>query len=301
MNLKRKQRGSIILAAFGVPTGAPAPVVSARANGAVNSILNTTCYAGAQFQSDGDEYEYNAAGALSQLTTWLDSGDAADVWVERIITGGSPGTWNNLDPGTGRHQLSTTRSFRINRTTTGTNTVTGYFKFWDAASGGSVLQQTSDVLWSAERDFDPCPICCFTPETPIQLASGIVLPISKIRKGDDLLIYNPHTNKQFAEKCTGIITRQNRNMFRVKFVGGHFVDLSDDHPLQVEGKGPRSIYPQIEYKDIGLPETLAVGDEISGAIPGVQYVIESIEPISYNGIVYTLENTLFYANGLLVY
>ncbi len=129
------------------------PVVSASANGAVNIRFSAPCYAGVQFRSDGSEWEYSSSGALTQVgvggdAIWLDAGEASDVWVERIVTADS---WNNLDPGAGRHNLASTRSFRILQTPTGVRTVTGYFKFWDAASGGSLLQQTASATYWAEN------------------------------------------------------------------------------------------------------------------------------------------------------
>jgi len=123
------------------------PTVSAAADGDSNIRFNNTCYAGIQFVSSGDEREYTSTGGTSSVGSWLDSGSGSEVWVERVVTAGS---WNSIDPGAGRHQLSTTRSFRVIRSSAGVQSVTGYFKFWDAASGGSLLQQTASATYSAE-------------------------------------------------------------------------------------------------------------------------------------------------------
>ena len=129
------------------------PVVSAAADGDVNVRFNNPCYAGVQFRLDGSEWEYTNSGGLTQTgvggdAIWLDAGEAADVWVERIVTVGS---WNDIDPGAGRHNLASTRSFRILQTPVGSFTVTGHFKFWDAASGGNLLQQTASASYIAEN------------------------------------------------------------------------------------------------------------------------------------------------------
>ena len=127
------------------------PVVSAAADGDFNLRVNNPCYAGVQFQTSGLEKEYTNTGGLGPGGgdgIWLDSGLSSDVWVERIVTAGS---WNDIDPGAGRHNLATTRSFRILRTPVGIRTVTGFFKFWDAASGGNLLQQTASASYTAEN------------------------------------------------------------------------------------------------------------------------------------------------------
>ncbi|KKN01582.1 hypothetical protein LCGC14_1126310 [marine sediment metagenome] len=130
------------------------PATSAAADGDANLRFGNVCYAGAQFQLDGSEWEYTNSGGLTQTGVggdqiWMDTGPNSAIWIERIVTAGS---WNSLDPGAGRHVMSTTRSFRIVRSTAGIFTVTGYFKFWDAASGGSLLQQTASATWTAERE-----------------------------------------------------------------------------------------------------------------------------------------------------
>lgn len=300
----RKQRGAIQIAgASTMVSSEEGPTVSARLDGRVNTVLSGTCYSGYQLQNDGDEYEYNSAGNITNLTTWLDTGAAGDVWQTWNRTGGTLSDWNSLGAGNNgvRLNLGTTRSFRIVRSPTGINTIIGYVQFHDAASGGNLLQTTSTVTWSAENDFDPCPICCFTPDTPIAMARGIEVPIASIRKGDEIIVYDPFKNEQYAQEVTGVIDRVNRTMYRVTFNDGTFLDVSDDHPLHVEGKGGAAIDPLYEYKDIGIPETLAVGDRVSTIHPGTHKTINAIQAINYPGKVYTLENTLFYANGLLVY
>lgn len=123
------------------------PVVSMRANGDWNKRTGASCYVGPTFINNGDEYEYTPSGGLGSLTTWLDSGNAADVWIQHVK---AFGTWQDLDPGTARLQMSTTRSWRAVKTTFGFQTVAGYWKMYDAASGGNLLQQTSQTNWTSE-------------------------------------------------------------------------------------------------------------------------------------------------------
>ena len=122
--------------------------ISPVMNGDSNIRVFNRCHAGAQCHSGGIEYEATSTGAFSSSQgNWLDAGSAADVWIEPIVTSGS---WNS-GPATGsRWQLSTTRSWLVWKdTTTGSKSVTGSFKFWDAASGGSLIVQTASATWTA--------------------------------------------------------------------------------------------------------------------------------------------------------
>ena len=166
-------------------------------------------------------------------------------------------------------------------------------QFYDAASGGNLLDAGPlNQTWTATQTVDPCPICCFTPDTLIEMANGIAIPISKIREGDEILTANG------PEVVEEIITRVNRVMYRITFSDGTYVNASEDHPLDVEGS-PRSINPIIDYKHIGLPRKLEVGDLVTTRKDDV--LILKIEQIEFAGMVYTLGNVLFYANGVLVY
>jgi len=268
------------------------PQVSPRLDGRSNTNLGN-CYSGFLLVNDGQEYEINNLGNGVSGTTWLDSGSASEVWAQWVKTSGS--TWNSSDPGSGRLQLSTSRTWRLIQTSTGIRTITGYVIFWPSASGGSPIYTSATVSWQAENTFDPCPTCCFTPETLITLASGIQMPIGDCRKGDMIQTANG------PEAITGVITRTNRVMYRLHFENRTYLDTSDDHPLDVKDKGPASIaYNDTEYKDLPCREKLEAGDLVTTVWGDSQKIIR-IEPISYPGTVYTFENSLFYANGLLVY
>ena len=281
--------------------------VSARLDGRQNSRFGASCYSGFQIASSGTEYEYSNTGSLTNSTVWLDSGAAADVWVMWTRTSGNLSDWNSLGSGNNnvRLQCSTTRSFRCIDTTgsgfpSGEVNIYGYCRFYDAASGGNLLQTTSTVEWAAwYEDAGPCPLCCFTPDTLVTMARGIQVPIASIRKGDEIIVVDPATHEVRVEPVTGIITRRNRTMYRIHFEDGTYINASDDHPFDVKGE-PRSINPIMEYKDLGLPAVLTVGNMVTKS-SGLCLRITKIELIDYPGEVYTLANSGFVANDLLVY
>ena len=279
---------------------ASSPVVSPRLDGQVNSRINLSCYAGFRLENDGDEFEYSVSGGITNQTTWLDSGNASDVWVMWTRTGGSESDWeggagnNNV-----RLNLGTTRDFWIRRTITGIDTIIGYCRFYDAATGGNLLHTSSTVTWSAERDFEACPLCCFTPDTPVRLANGMDVPIGKIEVGDVILTVK---DKEFAEEpVTGIIVRQDRPMYLIQFEDGRQLRASGDHPLHVKDKGPASIdFCDTEYKHLPNRARLEAGDEVS-TTEGDYRKIEFIARLEFKGVVLSLENSPFFANGMLVY
>ena len=138
----------LLLAAIG---GLVVPIVSAVCSGYSNSRSGSSCYVGVQINTDGNEYRCTNAGTYnSNQGVWLDQGTASQVWVEFIRTSGAT-SWDTLSNST-RYQLSTTRTFELVQTATGSTSITGYFKFWDAASGGNLLQQTTTgQTWQATR------------------------------------------------------------------------------------------------------------------------------------------------------
>ena len=114
-----------------------------------NNRIGADCFAGVRFNNDGTEQAADATGAwVVSRGNWLDRGGSSQVWVKRTI---NSGTLDWLDPGAGRLQLSTTRSFGNTRTVVGADTTNVTFDFYDAAAGGNLLDSaTYDII--AEED-----------------------------------------------------------------------------------------------------------------------------------------------------
>lgn len=139
----------MLLALYGVfAAAASGPSLSPIANGDAN-VRAGTCYVGIQFNSSGVEYERSATTGSYNVSqgNWLDSGTASDYWVEFIRTGGSAASFSGMANST-RYNLGTTRSFGFDDNG-GFNNIIGYFRFWDAASGGTNVATTSSATWSA--------------------------------------------------------------------------------------------------------------------------------------------------------
>lgn len=133
---------------------AAGPTVNMLADGDFNLRFGNTCWAGMKFDSDGDEYEFTPAGGYeTSANTWLTTGASADVWVEFIFVSGNGGKtkWDNKANAT-RYNLTGLQSFYINQATSGVSSITGYFKMWDAASSGNLLDTSDEATWSATRE-----------------------------------------------------------------------------------------------------------------------------------------------------
>lgn len=280
-----------------------AATVSPHTNNVNNSDDITTVYSCLQYSSDGYErtnsnpnnLEYNNTAARG---LWLDSGSSSDVWLERTINSGSL----YVDAGAGRLNLGTSRNFAVmDANPTATQASCNLtMDFWNASSGGTKIGTATFSLIASY--FDSCPTCCFTPETPVLMASGMWMPIGSIRKGDLVVVLDKETRTLKSVEVTGVIVRLNRPMFRLHFASGRVVQASDDHPFEVKGKGPASLnHYNTEYKDLGLPAQLQVGDMVTCLDFDGHDKLVKIEPMDYPGAVFTLENSLFFAKGLLVY
>lgn len=291
------------LSGMGVRRGAwsgVGPTVSARLDGRINSEQEpATVYCGARVDSAGDEWEFDEfANAINQ-TIWLDTGSSSDVWIERTISSGS---WNSQDPGAGRHNLGTTRNFRVVRSTVGSQSCTCTFDFWDAASGGNNLQSTSSSTWTATVIFNPCPTCCFTADTMITMADGTLRRIADVREGDKVLTPTEDGLDVTEMEITEVIVRVDRPMKRIYFSDGQILEASEDHPMYIKGKGWASINPdpRTDYKDIGVPKNAEVGDTVFTEY-GNPVKIVKIEEMEHPDAVFTFKESKFFANGILVY
>jgi hypothetical protein len=115
------------------------------------SEIGVTVRAGVQVNSDGDWYSSDNAGNYSAAGgTWLTAGANSDVWVERTINS-ETGTGLDVDDiGASRVAMTTTRELRVSRTSTGVSTANVTLTFYDAASGGNVLD-TATIALEAEQ------------------------------------------------------------------------------------------------------------------------------------------------------
>lgn len=84
--------------------------------------------------SDGSLYENIGAGFVS-YEAWLDAGSNTQVWVERTIISGTL----DVDAGSGRLACTADRIFGVTQTVLGSKATVIDLKFYDAASGGSLL------------------------------------------------------------------------------------------------------------------------------------------------------------------
>jgi hypothetical protein len=279
--------------AIAAPAGASVTVSMNTADVNYSTAINWV-YANLQYNSSGTEYK-NSAATQNNFTTsrgaWLDTGAAADVWLERTITSGTLFT----DPGSGRLNLATTRSFRVRDTNASPAAITCDLEMdmWDAASGGNNLDNVGSIILTANYN-NPCPLCCFLPSTAILMGDGTSKPIVEIEIGDVIRTIDG------TEEVTEIIPKEQREMWRVELEDGRTLILSEDHPVFIDGKGYSSISSQGPYKDLNGTDQIVVGDSVQ-LDSGILLKIVKMHRDPFDETVYTLGNSRFYANGILVY
>jgi len=129
------------------------PEVSATAEADANSrSIGGICWVGIEFRNTGAEYKAAAPNGTFVVTTdnWLDAGTAAGVWIEFTQTGGTQSVWDDGPAKSVRHNAGVVECAWTMSTTGALKSITGYFTFYDRATGGTTLQTTSTVTWSTE-------------------------------------------------------------------------------------------------------------------------------------------------------
>lgn len=121
--------------------------VTLLANGDTN-VRAGSCTCGIKFSSDGHEYEHTSTGGFgSSVNQWLDGGWAGDAWIEFTRTAGAT-KFDNKSNGT-RYNLASDQTFTLNSGGSGYVSITGYFRAYDASSGGNLLATSSSATWAA--------------------------------------------------------------------------------------------------------------------------------------------------------
>ncbi len=105
------------------------------------------CISNVKIDNDGNVYKSDETGAYSGADQqWLDVGLNSEVWVERSIDVGSLDT---DQIGAGRVAMTSDRAIGVNDTTplfADTTTATVTLSFYDAASGGNLLDTATVTL-----------------------------------------------------------------------------------------------------------------------------------------------------------
>ena len=224
--------------------------------------------------------------------TWLNSGTASTYDVRQTRTGGSYSTLSGMT-NTVWYNMSTTRTgYLLSPALGGTRTYWGNvcMKY----NANSTLIDCNVSQWYAFTDYTGgCPLCCFTPNTPITMADGSKKLIIDIEVGDEIKTYRG------SKRVTEILVRENMHVYKIMFNDEFELDATDDHPMYVRDKGWSCIKPQYKYKDMGIPHQLEIGDFVVGE--NGEFEVTSIVEVWYPWKVYTFPETEFYANGILVY
>lgn len=100
-----------------------------------NLLIDQFTQADVRVDNDGDLYESDGDGVFTSYETWLDLGLNSQVWVERTIISGSL----SVDAGAGRLTCTADRVWGVVQSFEGQRNCVIDLDFWDAASGGVLL------------------------------------------------------------------------------------------------------------------------------------------------------------------
>ena len=133
--------------------GSVPPEVSAVAEDDANTRgIGGIVWVGIDFRNNGKEYKAAPIDGSFIVTTnnWLDAGVATGVWIEFTRTGGTETNWDDGPVKDVRHNAGVVDCFWEMSSTSGFKSIAGYFKFYDAATGGTTLQTTDTATWSID-------------------------------------------------------------------------------------------------------------------------------------------------------
>ena len=242
-----------------------------------------------------NNWSYDHQTWMQRIVSNCDSTICGNYDVQFIKTVGSTPSGNTVNTW---HQMNTNVQWSITASRTGNgvtaNSARGFLTFRRRSDNTVLVNVAMNLHAYALVSTDPCPTCCFTPDTPITMADYSTKPIGEVRVGDIIL------SRTGAKTVSEIIVREKREMHVIRFADGRILNASEDHPLYVKGKGYASVRPTVEYKDLGVPELLEEGDFVVDQ-NGNENEIVSITDLYYPHEVYTFAETEFYANGMLVY
>lgn len=231
-------------------------------------------------------------GSSFTAYTWLNSGTSSTYKIRQTRTGGSYSTLSGMTNGVYYTVSTTVTGYLLSPALGGIRTYQANVVV--AYVANSVIIDSNTNTWDAETEYTGCPLCCFTPNTPITMADGKRRLIIDVQVGDEIKTNNGN------KKVTEVIVRENMDVYKIIFNDTFEIDATDDHPFYTETKGWACVQPRGKYKDIGYPRKLEIGDRVVDEA-GEWHSVTSIEKVFYPFKVYTFAETEFYANGLLVY
>jgi len=226
--------------------------------------------------------------------TWLLAGNRGDYEIQLTKTSGTTPTGSAVN--TWFNMGSTGITWYLSQTpNNGSKTFYGQLKIRMSASPQTILN-TAGVYLYVFAASNQCPQCCFTPDTLISMGDGTTRAIAMVMVGDEILV------RGGTKRVTEVITRTNRVMYQIQFADGRVLNASEDHPLYVVDKGYAAINPGVggDYKDLGIPDQLYVGDLVLDSEGRENQIVDIID-LDYPETVYTFAESEFYANGMLVY
>ncbi len=149
---------------------------------------------------------------------------------------------------------------------------------------------------------------CLTGETKIAMHNGGTSEIKRVKSGDIVMTYNSETGKTESAIVLEMKKVKHDNIVTLNFETAQ-VNITDDHPVWVKGKGWASLDPKhsMSYLKLEKVSMLQVGDICvfmkADGTTGVSELL-SVELVAGEVDTYTItklsRNKAFFANGIMV-
>ncbi len=149
-----------------------------------------------------------------------------------------------------------------------------------------------------------CP-ACFSADALVMINEKESMPISSLKKGDQVLSYDYKENVYFTTQITGILAVQHEDLVRLVFDEGSVVTTLD-HPFLIKNKGWCSLHPTktlnqyTNYSEVDLLQLNDMFEHVNGKV--VRLI--AIERINAQQKTYTIvsleKGATFIVNGLVV-
>ena len=145
---------------------------------------------------------------------------------------------------------------------------------------------------------------CFTKDALVDIGNSSTVAIDQVKAGMTVATYDVFTGKTRLTKVKRVLAIFHENLYRIEFLGGK-LEVTDDHPFYVHGKGWCSLNPELtmqryDYDDV---KQLKSGDLLTLS-SGKTLVINSIQAIPEGQMTYTIasleDGNTFIVNGVVV-
>jgi hypothetical protein len=153
---------------------------------------------------------------------------------------------------------------------------------------------------------NPIELCCFMPGTMVSMADGSTKVIESIEIGDLVVSYNEESGELIENEVERIVSPYRHTIYEIITTDNTDIQLTDDHPLYVDGKGWSAIDStkssdqyKIQVMELAVGDTL-IGDNGNKQISEIRR-LDGVESVTYTLGLVNSHYPSYFANGVLAH